>query len=1249
MVRLDDATNTYATALGKSASELTNFEKRQAFMNAVLDEGETKFKAMGNVPTNSYDQLAASFADLTKTLLGLLNNGLLPIVNFFAGSQIALFGGLVLFAKGIASSMIPALADLGGGYAESRKAAAKLSLEQVKLIKNIEGGGKGLKKAAAAFDPSIHGQKELNKMQRLANQSVVKNTGDLKLLRDARDKDTASIQRKKIMLEGSLKAQKAASTAILDYSDVQREEGDAAAVNAAAQGNFSESMTLLGGQYDEINKSTKRAEKGTKGWTKTTIKARGVAAKTAISVRVLGTAFLAAIPFIGQIVFALGVLVSIGSKVISFFTSDAHKKYTEEVLKQKEANQELLSSLEAVMQFNAGLGEAVGTVTQKYIALNNVFNSMEAQMKRLEAVGGEGGGFLRFMQILAGDFGGLGGYQNMTKTLVEGNQLTQESFSKVADGFTEAEQKNIRYMIESQNFTKLTDAQHQVLLQKLIPSLNNVPTAMRKMTEATKGANEAIDNFMNDIAPRTSVDGILASFADMEKGMSDFGQSTGKEWLKGFKENAGENLLKLIGFEDILKDIPGSDDSEARAKIIRRIVQQRISGEKERLKISQTTERNAKIRITTLKSEQDLLKKNTLSETDAMMVVQKAKDIRAENRKILQAQLDDYIRTNKVSKEDEDTHERIVLLRRQIADIDSQTEISAEEQVEAAKALLRIAEHTTAARSQSLQVMQQMQQMSQKIVDSELQIAEMRIAEANREDPSRGYKAELNANDKLLALRGKMNKDTLQVDENGEFRLAREESVLAAKKQAVMNEYNMTILKNKIERTLLQARLRVVDKELQLAHENAGGTGDYAGRGEMTRMLDQLGEGGVFANLQKAMAESMKDAGLAGIDAMENALKDQRKTQVIGAEGSTTSERLKNADTAGGFESLDHLSEKFQALQNIMGPTLESLRSLGPDGELAATVAGGALVIGEAWSRAGEEMGKTAEGAEGRLERATIGLEAIGATVAQIGQMMQAASSARIAAVDREIAAEKRRDGKSKESVGKIKALEKKKEAMQKKAFEQNKKLQMAQVIINTASGMMRAYSDFDGFTATALMVMIAALGAAQLAIISGTSFQGSGSSPSAAAPSKITAGKRRDTVDLARSQSARGELSYFRGEQGAGSGPEAFRPAFYGKKNRAMGGATGYVVGEQGPELFVPNRPGTIVPADETAEMGAGANVTFNINTIDATGVEDLLIAQRGNVIGMIREASNSYGQTFLEDVDTDVYTPQTGGVSRY
>jgi hypothetical protein len=113
--------------------------------------------------------------------------------------------------------------------------------------------------------------------------------------------------------------------------------------------------------------------------------------------------------------------------------------------------------------------------------------------------------------------------------------------------------------------------------------------------------------------------------------------------------------------------------------------------------------------------------------------------------------------------------------------------------------------------------------------------------------------------------------------------------------------------------------------------------------------------------------------------------------------------------------------------------------------------------------------------------------------------------------------------------------------------------------------------------------------------------------------------------------------------------GPENFRPAFSGYKNRAEGGNTGYIVGEQGPELFVPELPGRIVPNDDI-QAGAPTNVSFNINTIDASGVEDMLIAQQGNIISMIREAANSYGQDFVESVDTMTLTPNsTGAVSRY
>ena len=202
--------------------------------------------------------------------------------------------------------------------------------------------------------------------------------------------------------------------------------------------------------------------------------------------------------------------------------------------------------------------------------------------------------------------------------------------------------------------------------------------------------------------------------------------------------------------------------------------------------------------------------------------------------------------------------------------------------------------------------------------------------------------------------------------------------------------------------------------------------------------------------------------------------------------------------------------------------------------------------------------------------------------------------------------------------------------------------MMMAQVVANTAAAIMAtAASNLGAPWAVPLMVMMGAMGAAQLAIIAGTSYQGGGSAGTGSVgPSSISLGKRKSSVDLAKAKNPAGELAYLRGDRGTG-GPEDFRGAFYGKKHRAYGGNAGYIVGEQGPELFMPERPGTIVPADDTADaMAAGGNVTFNISTIDATGVEEVLEEQQGNIIGMLRQAANSYGQEFMEDIDETIYS---------
>ena len=309
---------------------------------------------------------------------------------------------------------------------------------------------------------------------------------------------------------------------------------------------------------------------------------------------------------------------------------------------------------------------------------------------------------------------------------------------------------------------------------------------------------------------------------------------------------------------------------------------------------------------------------------------------------------------------------------------------------------------------------------------------------------------------------------------------------------------------------------------------------------------------------------------------------------------------------------------------------LGELEKLGPEGQLISAVVNGAFAIQDAFSTAFDEIGK------GGLTMET-GLATAAAAVQAISSMMAASSKNKIANIDNEINAEKKRDGKSAASVAKIAALEKKKEAAKKKAFEMDKKMQMAQVIIATATAIQKSVAASPLTAGMPFAAVAAAMGAAQLAIIAGTSYQGGGSAPSApSAPSQITVGSRNASVDLAKGQNAGGELAYARGEQGIGSGMTDFKPtsAFAGYKHRAGGG---YVVGEQGPELFMPDTPGQIIPSGQGT--GGQTNVNFSISAVDATGVEDLLMNQRGNIIGMIREAANEHGEMFLEGVQEKSY----------
>jgi len=75
------------------------------------------------------------------------------------------------------------------------------------------------------------------------------------------------------------------------------------------------------------------------------------------------------------------------------------------------------------------------------------------------------------------------------------------------------------------------------------------------------------------------------------------------------------------------------------------------------------------------------------------------------------------------------------------------------------------------------------------------------------------------------------------------------------------------------------------------------------------------------------------------------------------------------------------------------------------------------------------------------------------------------------------------------------------------------------------------------------------------------------------------------------------------------------------------VAGNTPYIVGERGPELFVPNGGGTIMPNNQ---MGGSQSTTvnFNITANDTAGFDELLMKRRGLITQVIRDAQMERGQ---------------------
>ncbi len=1433
MVRLDQAAQEYAIANNKLASQLTLAEKRQAFMNAVLEEGERKFSAIGNaVDVNPYDKLAASFNDLTKTVLGFLNTALVPFVEFLNSSTLALVGVLSAFGGTIIKSMAPSIAELGQRYGD-------LALEQENAQSTTLGLIAGMKNVPPKFkqlQTEVEGAADktaiLTKMQNSAQKSMNSNAGFLKENIKLHGAESKQAIRSAQQLKGATAARNAATVAIQQQAAAQALLMEAELAGLVSAGQFGAALDGLPGLFGEVDKGTKKAQKGVGKFMARSIALNGVLAKVAISLRLMGTAFITMIPMLAAVAVGVAAVGAAGYGIYraSLYARGINKEIdllNSRTEKLKDVTSENRDIFKEVAKAYKGTSETINTFSSAVLSQGNAMEIqngvIQNQIELFEDL---------FEKGIEPSTDSATALHSAVRVLTSNNpdiadavkEFQKDAIAKAdAAGETRNYVTGLKVLISAYKDVVVGQIQSDIALKDYGKSLQDAQKPLNELYSSFKNKtpyDEAVSGITQVREAIENMDEVGRDLTNMEDRLRLVAENAVGALGNSFSEEVQAQLKKVrdLGPD---QDIPAEIRAQASAivgsfeimvmqqeELFKTLQEQHLIG-KANLDIANQQIKRAKVRQLTESDAVTLFAAQNRAKRAQIQLIDN--EIKKQEL-ILKNDAEDVAAQSQLKKLLEDrrtlTSELLDLGDQRLMIAENQVNFITEEQ-RGAKALLNLQSKINAAKSAALILdkaiaeenakaasaamgdgrVQNPQQAYDQANDNKVgtekaikEEARIRIATINMEFTllrgqlevqrikGENLNKEIAANnasirkfneefgtqvplDKLIDLGGinaaialipqaataavtaadtEMNiKLTQHATELNDLRFAAEQfSASEAENRAVrrlkleqegqralndiltkqqqnqdkINQSKREVLERQkraeslanpalresvitaeqradIEKTLQEERIKAIESErdIKIAMVNmeydllsarlAAAKAEAVFLASKDPKVDETAVAARFDASIAAVSGARERATTAlsddasnrvanvieGVTDAARAKLDKATGAVRGEDGNITSPNA-GFDTAvaGAADTISNeeakFTEKTASLAQAGLKLQETLNSFGTENPAMTAALGAAVNISNAWTGAFEKINE--EGAT-TSDKIQAGLGAVGATIGAMAQVQKASSDQRISAIDSEIDAEKKRDGKSKESLAKIASLEKKKQAEKRKAFEQNKKMQIAQTVIATAQAAMSAYSSLVGIPvvgpalAAAAAAAAIALGMKQVQMIQSQTMDGGGAG-GMSGPTAVSVGQRGTGIDIAKSQSARGELGYMRGESGTG-GPENFKPAFAGAKYRAAGGETaGYVVGEQGPELFVPSAPGTIVPNDDMP-TGTPINATFNINTIDASGVEDILVSQRGNIIGMIREGANSYGKGFLEEVDTSIYTPSAGGVSRY
>ena len=620
-VRVNEAAAKYASTLGVSVGSLTEFQRRQAFANEAISQGQQKFQAFADVPIDPFAKLATTFSDITQNILTFLNRGIGPAVNILSDNKI-LFGqafaiiGITLlrlvipaigqFTLGIAANAELARESAAESAAQSKAKIAQLKSEQVEFAKlrkaKLEDERLAATKASQEADPvqlKVRGRKKsklleqdlqkelgLKKRQKVVEQRITdleekrglaqrkKNAAaqaELKLLK-AELEIIKKIRKEEELIESGGMESKAKKGSLSEMTRLAAEKSiikaDAVAgvVATAELEGLSKGFSAIGPAIDLAGMKAEQAGIKFGFLSKATIFLQGALGVAAVKIQ---TVMMTIMPFITAIMFAIPILTFI-SKKLGFFgeaqgaLSEANKE-SAEVLesfsKKLDHANEQLKTFRADGNFK-GITDA--TLALKESTLSTI-EALNKQIDAFEEYKEETNILVRAINSGVSDLFGDTAQQEIEKNIDEFIEELQRGGGELTE--------EMQDLVDKLNFRDRfvfgigsDDIRKEILDRAKLEADN-----FKSIKSAIDGARDSAREFSDSLITKTQVDKPLGSFKQINENIK-IATLRDQERTDLLNEIVADNAVLALLTEDQRKALTNVNNTEEdRLRILRDI------------------------------------------------------------------------------------------------------------------------------------------------------------------------------------------------------------------------------------------------------------------------------------------------------------------------------------------------------------------------------------------------------------------------------------------------------------------------------------------------------------------------------------------------------------------------------------------------------------------------------------------------------------------------------------------------------